>query len=179
MRLALVAPALAIVTCTAVFGAIFLQKVSVSGQEPLPVQAGPSGGQASTLMTADSSATNAAGADAAAPIQASPPPAVPPVAAVSSCEHGEHNQRHKLVLLADRTHDARSGAAVRSFSRSMAAAAVACWKSCSSTMPLPCSFNFASTDCRTCSGLRSLKSKGSISAEKMPMFRLRGPSLAS
>src|SRR5262245_11660288 len=88
MRLALVAPALAIVTCTAVFGAIFLQKVSVSGQEPLPVQAGPSGGQASTLMTADSSATNAAGAgaDAAAPIQASPPPAIPPVAAVSSCE---------------------------------------------------------------------------------------------
>src|SRR5262245_33378277 len=64
MRLALVASALAIVTCTAVFGAIFLQKVSVSGQEPLPVQAGPSGRQASTLMTADSSATNAAGASA-------------------------------------------------------------------------------------------------------------------
>src|SRR5262245_3526691 len=86
MRLALVASALAIATCMAVFGAIFLEKVSVSGQEPLPVQAGPSSGQAPTPMTAESSATNVSGADAAAPTQASPPPPIPPVAAVSSCE---------------------------------------------------------------------------------------------
>src|SRR3977135_1629971 len=61
----------------------------------------------------------------------------------------------------------------------MAASAVACGKSCSSTMPLPCVFNFVITDCLTCSGLRILKSKESKSAEKMPMFRLPRYSISS
>src|SRR5262249_10190344 len=61
----------------------------------------------------------------------------------------------------------------------MAASAVACWKSCNSTMPLPCFFNFSITDCLTCSGLRILKSNESMSAEKMPMLRLPRYSISS
>ena len=82
--------ALAIVVCAAVFGAIVLQETFVSGQAPFPARAAPADGQASTLMRADAPATNASGAGATAPIviagQAPPPPAYPPVAAVSSCE---------------------------------------------------------------------------------------------
>jgi len=39
MRLAAIASAVAIVVCVAVFGAIFLQKTSVSPKAPLPAQA--------------------------------------------------------------------------------------------------------------------------------------------
>jgi peptidoglycan/xylan/chitin deacetylase (PgdA/CDA1 family) len=67
MRLAAIASALAIVLCVAVFGAIF-QKAFVSGRASLPAQAAPTDGRASAVMTADS-----------------PPPAVAPVEAVSSC----------------------------------------------------------------------------------------------
>ena len=90
MRFAKVASALAIVVCAAVFGAIFVQKASVSPQAPLPPQAAPADGQAPALMRAVAPATNASGAGATAPIviagQAPPPPAYPPVEAVSSCE---------------------------------------------------------------------------------------------
>src|SRR5467141_4947051 len=67
MRLAAIASALAIVLCVAVFVAI-LQKAFVSGPAPLPVQAAPTDGQAPAVITAP------------------PPPAYPPVEAVSSCE---------------------------------------------------------------------------------------------
>ena len=90
MRFAKVASALAIVVCAAVFGVIVLQETFFSGQAPFPAQAAPADGQASTLMRADAPATNASGAGATAPIviagQAPPPPAYPPVEAVSSCE---------------------------------------------------------------------------------------------
>ncbi len=52
MRLAAIASALAIVVCAAVFGAIFLQKASVSPQAPLPPQAAPADGQAPAVTTA-------------------------------------------------------------------------------------------------------------------------------
>jgi peptidoglycan/xylan/chitin deacetylase (PgdA/CDA1 family) len=73
MRLATIASALAIAVCAAVFGAILLQKASHSGH-----------------TASDALATNASGAGATAPMviaaQAPPPPAFPPVEAVSSCE---------------------------------------------------------------------------------------------
>jgi hypothetical protein len=37
---------------------------------------------------------------------------------------------------------------------------------------LLCFFNFSITDCLTCSGLRILKSKESMSVEKIAMLRL-------
>src|SRR3954454_10378430 len=90
MRLATVASAFAITVCAAVFGAILLQKASLSGHAALPAQAAPADGQAPTLMAADAPATNASGLGATAPMviaaQAPPPPAFPPVEAVSSCE---------------------------------------------------------------------------------------------
>src|ERR1700716_4422711 len=88
MRLAAIASAVAIVVCVAVFGAIFLQKTSVSPKAPLPAQAAPADGQPPAMTTADAAAMNASGAGATAPMvigQASPPPAVAPVEAVSSC----------------------------------------------------------------------------------------------
>src|SRR3954453_2923885 len=90
MRLATVASAFAITVCAAVFGAILLQKASLSGHAALPAQAAPADGQAPTLMAADAPATNASGLGAMAPMgiaaQVPPPPAFPPVEAVSSCE---------------------------------------------------------------------------------------------
>src|ERR1700730_41119 len=56
---------------------------------------------------------------------------------------------------------------------------VACWKSCISTMPLPCFFSFAMTDCLTCFGLRILKSKESRSAEKIAILRFPRYSISS
>ena len=41
-----------------------------------------------------------------------------------------------------------------------------------STMPLPFFFNFANTDCLTCSGFLILKSNESMSALKVAMLRL-------
>jgi hypothetical protein len=67
MRLAAIASALAIAVCLAVFGAIVLQKISVSGPAPLPAQTAPEDGQAPAVTTADA------------------PPTLAPVAAVSSC----------------------------------------------------------------------------------------------
>src|SRR5579863_4227635 len=52
-----------------------------------------------------------------------------------------------------------------------AASAVARWKSCIRTMPLPFFFNLVSTEVMTWSGLRILKSKESMSVEKMAMLR--------
>src|SRR2546430_15494991 len=66
MRLATIASALAIAVCLAVFGAIFLQKRSVSGQAPLPSRTALADGQAAAVMTAVA-------------------PTLAPVAAVSSC----------------------------------------------------------------------------------------------
>ena len=90
MRFAKVASALEIVVCAAVFGVIVLQETFFSGQAPFPARAAHADGQAPTLMRADAPATNASGAGATAPIaiaaQAPPPPAYPPVEAVSSCE---------------------------------------------------------------------------------------------
>jgi peptidoglycan/xylan/chitin deacetylase (PgdA/CDA1 family) len=90
MGFAKVASVLAIVVCAAVFGEIILQETLFSGQAPLPARAAPADGQAPTLMRADAPAINAFGPGATAPIviagQAPPPPAYPPVEAVSSCE---------------------------------------------------------------------------------------------
>jgi peptidoglycan/xylan/chitin deacetylase (PgdA/CDA1 family) len=66
MRLAAIASALAIVVCLAVFGAIVLQKISVSGSAPSPAQTAPTDGQAPAVVTADA-------------------PTLAPVAAISSC----------------------------------------------------------------------------------------------
>jgi peptidoglycan/xylan/chitin deacetylase (PgdA/CDA1 family) len=66
MRLATIASALAIAVCLAVFGAISLQKISVSGQAPLLSRTAPTDGQAAAVMTTDA-------------------PTLAPVAAVSSC----------------------------------------------------------------------------------------------
>src|SRR3954454_4283018 len=49
MRLAAIASALAILLCAAVFGAIFLQRTSVSGPAPSPALAAPGEEQASAI----------------------------------------------------------------------------------------------------------------------------------
>ena len=75
MRLATIASALAIVLCVAVFGAIFLQRVSipVPAREPAPPQTTPTEGQppGSVVSVTDSAAESAVAAPAAAS-QASP-----------------------------------------------------------------------------------------------------------
>jgi peptidoglycan/xylan/chitin deacetylase (PgdA/CDA1 family) len=78
MRLAAIASALAILLCAAVFGAIFLQRTSVSGPAPSPALASPAEGQAPAAATnARAEAVRAAG-PAEQPIvvaQAAPAPA--------------------------------------------------------------------------------------------------------
>src|SRR6516164_9754991 len=78
MRLATIVSALAIVLCVAVFGAIFLQRVSipVPSPEPTPPQTTPTEGQApgSVVRVTDSAGKSAVAAPAAAS-QASPTPA--------------------------------------------------------------------------------------------------------
>jgi peptidoglycan/xylan/chitin deacetylase (PgdA/CDA1 family) len=86
MRLATIASAFAIMICAAVFGAILLQKISVSVHASLPAQGTSANGQAPTLMSADAPTTKAPGAGATAPMVTSLPPAYPSVAMVSSCE---------------------------------------------------------------------------------------------
>src|ERR1700720_384973 len=78
MRLAAIASALAIVLCVAVFGAILLQKASLSVPAPVPPQAAPTEGRSpgSVATVADSAAKNAAAAPAAVG-QGSPAPAAP------------------------------------------------------------------------------------------------------
>src|SRR5712672_3629247 len=62
MRLAAIASALAILLCAAVFGAIFLQRTSVSGPAPSPALASPGEGQAPAAATnARAEAVRAAG----------------------------------------------------------------------------------------------------------------------
>jgi peptidoglycan/xylan/chitin deacetylase (PgdA/CDA1 family) len=87
MRLAAIASALAIVLCVAVFGAIFLQKVSIPVPAPAPPQATPTEGRApgSVVTVADSAAESAVAAPVAVapasptPVaQASPMPAAMP-----------------------------------------------------------------------------------------------------
>jgi peptidoglycan/xylan/chitin deacetylase (PgdA/CDA1 family) len=76
MRLAAIASALAILLCAAVFGAIFLQRTSVSGPAPSPALAAPAEGQASAVTTARAEPVRATGA-AEQPIvvaQAAPAP---------------------------------------------------------------------------------------------------------
>src|SRR5215831_9338880 len=92
MRLAAIASTLAIVVCAAIFGAIFLQKASLTGAAPSPAQAAPDEQQqaapvAVTTLETPAAATNAAGGGAAptvvaqaAPAQA-PPPAPAPIQA--------------------------------------------------------------------------------------------------
>src|SRR6266481_1418313 len=79
MRLTVIASALAIALCVAVFGAILLQKASLSVPAPAPPQAAPTEGRApgSVATVADSAAKSAAAAPAAVD-QASPKPAAMP-----------------------------------------------------------------------------------------------------
>jgi hypothetical protein len=86
MRLATIASAFAIMICAAVFGAILLQKISVSVHASLPAQGTSANGQAPTLMSVNAPTTKARGAGATAPMVTSPPPAYPSAATVSSCE---------------------------------------------------------------------------------------------
>jgi hypothetical protein len=94
MRLATIASALAIMLCVAVFGAIFLQKVSIQvpAPEPGPPQATPTEGQApgSVVTVTDNAAESAVAAPAAAS-QASPTPAAQaapmPSAMTTSCSN--------------------------------------------------------------------------------------------
>jgi peptidoglycan/xylan/chitin deacetylase (PgdA/CDA1 family) len=92
MRLAAIVSALAIVLCVAVFGAILLQKASLSVSAPAPPQATPTEGRSpgSVATVADSAAKNAAAAPAAVD-QASPAPAAPaapwPSAMPTSCNN--------------------------------------------------------------------------------------------
>jgi peptidoglycan/xylan/chitin deacetylase (PgdA/CDA1 family) len=92
MRLATFVSALAIAVCAVVFGAVLLQKAALSSHAALSPQAAPADAQAPAPMTADApaNANNASGAGAPATTaiatQAPPPPAYPPVEAVSSCE---------------------------------------------------------------------------------------------
>jgi peptidoglycan/xylan/chitin deacetylase (PgdA/CDA1 family) len=92
MRLAAIASALAIALCVAVFGAILLQKASLSVPAPAPPQATPTEGRSpgSVATVAESAAKNAAAAPAAVD-QASPAPAAPaapwPSAMPTSCSN--------------------------------------------------------------------------------------------
>ena len=90
MRFAKIASALAIVVCAAVFGVIVLQETFFSGQAPFPAQAAPADGQASDADEGgrpghERVRRRCDGSDSVA-AQAPPPPAYPPVEAVSSCE---------------------------------------------------------------------------------------------
>jgi len=84
MRRAAIASALAIVLCVAVFGAIFLQKVSIPVPAPAPPQATPTEGRApgSVVTVADSAAESAVAAPVAT-AQTSPMPA----AMTTSCSN--------------------------------------------------------------------------------------------
>jgi peptidoglycan/xylan/chitin deacetylase (PgdA/CDA1 family) len=92
MRLTVIASALAIVLCVAVFGTIVLQKASLSVPAPAPPQATPTAGRSpgSVATVAESAAKNTAAAPAAVD-QASPAPAAPaapwPSAMPTSCSN--------------------------------------------------------------------------------------------
>jgi peptidoglycan/xylan/chitin deacetylase (PgdA/CDA1 family) len=85
MRLAAIASALAIVVCAAIFGAIFLQKASVSSPAPATAAA-PEDKPAPVAVTTvetPAPATNAAGGGAAPMVTAEAPPAQPPAPPVA------------------------------------------------------------------------------------------------
>jgi peptidoglycan/xylan/chitin deacetylase (PgdA/CDA1 family) len=87
MRLAAIASTLAIVVCAAIFGAIFLQKASLTGAAPSPAQAAPDEQQqaaapvAVTTLETPAAATNAAGGGAAPTVVAQAAPAQAPAPA--------------------------------------------------------------------------------------------------
>ena len=88
MRLAAIASTLAIVVCAAIFGAIFLQKTSLTGAAPSPAQAAADEQQqatpvAVTTLETPAAATNAAGGGAAPTVvaQAAQAPAPAPIQA--------------------------------------------------------------------------------------------------
>jgi peptidoglycan/xylan/chitin deacetylase (PgdA/CDA1 family) len=87
MRLAAIASALAIVLCAAVFGAIFLQRTSVSGAAPSPAQAAPADTQAqASPVTSARAEPMGASSPAEQPIvvaQAAPAP----TAAATTCSN--------------------------------------------------------------------------------------------
>src|SRR5262245_22731691 len=90
MRLAAIASTLAIVVCAAIFGAIFLQKASLTGAAPTPAQAAPEEQRAApvavTTLETPAAATNAAGGGAAPTVvaQAAPAQAPAPVAPIQA-----------------------------------------------------------------------------------------------
>jgi peptidoglycan/xylan/chitin deacetylase (PgdA/CDA1 family) len=90
MRLAAIASTLAIVVCAAIFGAIFLQKASLTGAAPSPALAAPEEHQAApvavTTLETPAAATNAAGGGAAPTVvaQATPGQAPAPAAPVQA-----------------------------------------------------------------------------------------------
>jgi peptidoglycan/xylan/chitin deacetylase (PgdA/CDA1 family) len=89
MRLAAIASTLAIVVCAAIFGAIFLQKTSLTGAAPSPAQAAPDEQQqaapvAVTTLETPAAATNAAGGGAAPPVVAQAAPAQAPAAPIQA-----------------------------------------------------------------------------------------------
>src|ERR1700758_4916045 len=92
MRLTVIASALAIVLCVAVFGTIVLQKASLSVPAPAPPQATPTAGRSpgSVATVAESAAKNTAAAPASVD-QAAPAPAAPaapwPSAMPTSCSN--------------------------------------------------------------------------------------------
>jgi peptidoglycan/xylan/chitin deacetylase (PgdA/CDA1 family) len=81
MRLAAIASTLAIVVCAAIFGAIFLQKSSLTGAAPSPAQAAPEEQRAApvavTTLETPAAATNAAGGGASPTVVAQATPAQP------------------------------------------------------------------------------------------------------
>src|SRR6266404_7478143 len=96
MRLTVIASALAIVLCVAVFGAILLQRASLSVPAPAPPQATPTEGRSpgSVATVADSAAESAVAAPVAT-AQTSPMPAAMPI----SCSNPNH-RRPRLRLRA-------------------------------------------------------------------------------
>src|SRR5215468_7640912 len=90
MRLAAIASALATVLCVAVFGAILLQKASISVPAPAPPQATPTEGRApgSVVTVADSAAESAVAAPvAAAQTSSTPAPQAAPMPMPTSCSN--------------------------------------------------------------------------------------------
>jgi peptidoglycan/xylan/chitin deacetylase (PgdA/CDA1 family) len=77
MRVAAIASALAIIVCAAIFGAIFLQKASISGPAPAPAAA-------TAVADTPHPATNAAGGGAAPIVTAEVAPAPAPIQSTCS-----------------------------------------------------------------------------------------------
>jgi peptidoglycan/xylan/chitin deacetylase (PgdA/CDA1 family) len=91
MRLAAIASTLAIVVCAAIFGAIFLQKASLTGAAPSSALAAPEEQQAApvavTTLETPAAATNAAGGGAAPTIVAQATPGQAPAPIQANCSN--------------------------------------------------------------------------------------------